>query len=141
MKIEKYKRQHTEILNGISELRHLVHAGITGNADRIAKEMIALSSLVRMHLAVEDKYLYPAIEAGADVNLRRMSRRYAAEMDGIAQRYLAFASSWNTAVQIERAPEGFRAGANAILRQVYERMQRENTEFYPAIEASAPVAV
>ena len=30
---------------------------------------------------------------------------------------------------------GFRADANLVLRQVYERMQRENHDFYPRIEA------
>lgn len=139
MQIDKYKHQHSEILNGISQLRHLVHTGIAVHAAHIAKALVTLSGVVRLHLAIEDKFLYPAIEASGDADLRRMSRRYAAEMDGIAKDYLAFANSWNTASRIERDPEGFRADANTVLKQVYERMQRENVEFYPAIEASAAV--
>lgn len=139
MQLDKYKHQHNEILHGIAELRHLVQGGIAANATAIANELVTLSSVVRMHLAIEDKFLYPAIEASGDADLRRMSRRYAAEMDGIAKGYLAFAGRWNTASQVQRDPEGFRAAANMFLKQVYERMQRENVEFYPAIEANAAV--
>jgi len=31
-------------------------------------------------------------------------------------------------------PQGFRNDANTVLKRIYERMQRENREFYPRIE-------
>ncbi|HAU57265.1 MAG TPA: hemerythrin, partial [Comamonadaceae bacterium] len=34
-----------------------------------------------------------------------------------------------------RAERDFRDDANRVLRMVHERMQRENREFYPRIEA------
>ena len=37
--------------------------------------------------------------------------------------------------QVAREPEQFRAQANTVLKAVYQRMQKENREFYPAIEA------
>jgi hypothetical protein len=33
-------------------------------------------------------------------------------------------------------PEGFRADANHVLKLLHERMQKEKSDFYPAIEAA-----
>ena len=41
----------------------------------------------------------------------------------------------NTAESVRANAQAFRAEANDVLRRVYERMQRENREFYPRIEA------
>ncbi|HWI83348.1 hemerythrin domain-containing protein [Ramlibacter sp.] len=137
MNIDKFKHQHVEILNGIEELRRLARQGIAQSARTIAARVVSLSSVVRLHLAVEDRVLYPSVEATGDERLKSMSRSYQEEMDGIATAYLSFAARWHTAPQIEKDPEGFRASANVVLKQVFERMQRENREFYPAIEAAA----
>jgi len=137
MNIDKFKHQHVEILNGIADLRRLVQAGIGANALSIAARLVSLSSVVRLHLAVEDRVLYPSVQASGSEQLKRMSRMYQAEMDGIASEYLSFAAKWHTAPQIVRDPDGFRAMANVVLKQVFDRMQRENREFYPAIEAAA----
>lgn len=136
MNIDKFKQQRAEILGGIEELRRLAHLGITEHAHTIAARLVALSSVVRLHLAVEDRVLYPAIEANGDEQLRRMSRAYEDEMEGIANTYMRFVARWRTGAQIRNDPEGFRAAANSALRQVHERMQRENGDFYPAVELS-----
>lgn len=137
MNIDKFKHQHIDIFSGIEALRRLVQAGIKQNADAIAARIVALSGVVRLHLAVEDRFLYPALEASGDPKLTRMSRLYQSEMDGIAGAYLAFAGRWNTARRLTLEPETFRAEANSVLKQVFDRMQRENREFYPVVEAAA----
>ena len=40
----------------------------------------------------------------------------------------------NTADSVRRNAEGFRSEANVVLRRVFERMQREDHDFYPRIE-------
>ena len=52
----------------------------------------------------------------------------------IASAYDAFARRWNTAESLCTDEKGFRAEANLVLRKVYERMQREDRDFYPRIE-------
>lgn len=140
MNINKFKHQHVEILGGIAALRTLSQAGITQNAQAIAARIVALSSVVRLHLSVEDRVLYPQIEALGDANLRQMSRAYQTEMAGIASSYMDFASRWNTAARVLAEPEAFRQDANVVLKRVFDRMQRENREFYPAVEEASDVA-
>ena len=55
-------------------------------------------------------------------------------MGPIASAYDAFARRWNTAEGLRTDEKGFCAEANVVLRKVYERMQREDRDFYPRIE-------
>lgn len=139
MNIDKFKHQHTDILRSIAALRDLTHAGVEHNATEIARRIVAMSSTIKLHLAVEDQALYPALQSGDDEQLARMGRQYQSEMGPIASAYDAFARRWNTEASLRADVQGFRADANRVLRQVYERMQREDREFYPRIEAQESV--
>ena len=134
MNIDKFKHQHVSILGSIAALRSLAHAGVAHNAAEIARLIVAISSTIKLHLAVEDQVLYPALQRGGNADLARMGRQYQSEMASIASAYDAFARRWNTAEQVRRDAEGFRSEANVVLRRVFERMQREDHDFYPRIE-------
>jgi len=135
MNIDKFKHQHTDILGAIADLRQLVQEGIVDHAYDIAQRIIAMSSIIRLHLAVEDRVLYPALAASGNQLMAGMGLRYRAEMEGIASSYLGFATKWNTSRLLAAEPETFRIEANQVLKALYDRMKREDREFYPAIEA------
>ncbi len=61
-------------------------------------------------------------------------------MASIASAYDAFARRWNTAEGVRRDAQGFRNEANVVLRRVFERMQREDHDFYPRIEEEEATA-
>ena len=140
MSIDKFKHQHTDILHSIATLRDLTHAGVVPNAAEIARRIVAMSGTIKLHLAVEDQVLYPALQRGDNAELARMGRQYQSEMTSIASAYDAFARRWNTADGVRRDAQGFRNEANVVLRRVFERMQREDREFYPRIEEEETAA-
>lgn len=135
MNINKFKDQHVEILSCITALRQLVKDGIIENADKISKLIISMSGIIKLHLAVEDSILYPALQSGNNAAVARMGRQFQDEMDSIATAYLHFARSWNSVARVSSDPEGFRSDANIVLKVLHARMVKENTVFYPAIEA------
>jgi len=137
MQIDKLKHQHIDILRRVAALRTLTHAGVADNAQAIAEGIVGMSAVIKLHLAVEDQALYPSLQRGGDADLARLGRKYQAEMAPLAQAYDAFVRRWNTAQHLREDAEGFRADANNVLRRLHERMQRENLEFYPRIEAQA----
>ncbi len=141
MNIEKFKHQHVDILSRIDQLRSLTHAGVEVNAAAIAQGIISFSSLIKLHLAVEDKALYPALQRSGDATLARLGQQFQDDMGPIAQAFDGFARRWNTAERLRSDPQGFRNDANTVLKRVYERMQRENREFYPRIEEAQTNAV
>ncbi|MGV8894377.1 MAG: hemerythrin domain-containing protein [Burkholderiaceae bacterium] len=136
MNIDKFKQQHIEILSSVASLRQCAKGGISENAEEISKLIISMSSVIKLHLAVEDKILYPALQSGNNAALANMGKKFQDEMKSIASAYMDFALRWNNASRVSQAPEGFRSDANKVLKILYERMQKENTAFYPAIEAS-----
>ena len=111
------------------------------NAAAIAQGIISFSSLIKLHLAVEDKALYPALQRSGDATLARLGQQFQDDMGPIAQAFDGFARRWNTAERLRSDPQGFRNDANTVLKRVYERMQRENREFYPRIEEAQTNAV
>ena len=139
MNIDNFKNQHKEILQGIEALRGHTRAGIPEHAEAIAQQIVSLSSIIKVHLAVEDRVLYPALQTHARKDLAEMGRRYQDEMTDIASGYMVFSRRWNTAAAVARDPDAFRADANTLLKRVYVRMQKENIEFYPAIEAASRI--
>lgn len=138
MNIDKFKHQHLDILACIDELRQLARGGIEENAAKIASRIIAMSSVIKLHLAVEDRMLYPVLQASSNVALAKMSEHYQGEMQGIAHAYLAFAGKWNMPAKVKNDPEQFRREANVVLKILFDRMKREDNEFYPAIDACEP---
>lgn len=135
MNIDKFKQQHVEIMACIADLRKFSRADIRGNAADIAKRIVSMSSTIKLHLAVEDQVLYPALRKEKDSVLAVLGNKFQDEMQAIASAYIGFASRWNHAAKVSDSPEEFRADANKVLRIVHDRMQKENTVFYPAIEA------
>ncbi|NBV14952.1 hemerythrin domain-containing protein [Janthinobacterium sp.] len=135
MNIDKFKQQHLAILAAIDDLRQLARGGVAAQAQAIAAHIVAMSGLIKLHLAVEQRYLYPAAQACGVATVARLGRQYESEMHGIAGAYLAFAGRWNTPVRLAAQPEAFRSEANTVLHALYQRMRREDRELYPAVEA------
>ena len=134
MNIDKFKQQHLAFLAAIDDLRQLARGGVAAQAQAIAGQIVAMSGLIKLHLAVEQRYLYPAAQASGVATVARMGRAYENEMHGIAGAYLEFAGRWNTPVRLEAEPDAFRSEANSVLHALYQRMRREDSELYPAIE-------
>lgn len=136
MNIDKLKHQHEDIYASIDRLRQHARAGIARHAEQIAAGVVAMSSLIKLHLAVEDRLLYPSLRESEDPALARMGREYQDEMKSIATVYEAFSRRWNTASNVMADPEGFRRDANTVLKLLHQRIRREDKSFYPVIEAS-----
>jgi hemerythrin-like domain-containing protein len=137
MNIDKYKNQHIAILKCIDDLRHLTKLGISEHAVEIAKRVIDMSSIIKLHLSIEDKMLYPALAKIDDRALNSMGKQYQTQMTHIATAYGEFARKWNDAGNVSRSPEDFRHDANQVLKVLYERIQKENQDFYPKIESAS----
>lgn len=134
MDIDRFKHQHVDILQRIDALRQLAHSGILSNSYAIAQQVKDLGKVVTLHLAIEDRILYPAVQKAEDPDIAAMGAAYQEEMKGIANRYIRFTNQWSNPAKVAAEPDEFRDAANTVLKEVYQRMQRENREFYPAIE-------
>lgn len=140
MNIDRFKHEHTEILDGIAALRTLSRAGVARNAAEIARGIVSMSSVIKLHLGAEDRLLYPALQQSGDRTLARLGARFQEEMRSILSAYMEFARRWNTADRVIGDAEGFRADANRVLKSIYDRMRHEDRDFYPLVERHASCA-
>lgn len=135
MDISKFKHQHTRIYDCIRTLHRYSSQGIAEHAQEIAETVVSMSSLIKLHLAVEDKVLYPALRSSTHPSLARMGERYQEDMKDIVSSYEEFARKWNTAANVANNPAGFRSDANTVLKRLHARIRQEDQQFYPMIEA------
>ncbi|GLQ48423.1 hypothetical protein GCM10007862_34740 [Dyella lipolytica] len=134
MNIEHFKREHVELLASVTKLRELVQSGVQEHAQAILGQLIAMSAVIKLHLAAEDRVLYPALLQATDPQIAQTGKRFQDEMGDLAQVYAAFASRWNLATKIGQDPDGFRRDANDVFKALHLRVQRENRELYPLAE-------
>ncbi|MDR3416768.1 MAG: hemerythrin domain-containing protein [Nevskia sp.] len=135
MNIDRFKKDHAQILLQVGELRELAHLGVEQHAEDIAKQIVAMSSTIKLHLAAEDNVLYPALAKVSGSAAAVIGKRFHEEMGGIAAAYTDFAHKWNYAPSIAAHPDDFRKHANEIFKALHERIQKENHDLYPAAEA------
>lgn len=136
MNIDRFKQDHIAVLTGISELRKLVQSGVVQHAGNISKMIVSMSSSIKLHLAAEDRMLYPALAKSTRPDIAQIGRDFQGEMGGIAAAYMEFAGRWNIGPKVAADPEGFRSEANHIFKTLHQRIQREDRELYPAAERS-----
>ena len=134
MDIERYHRDHAAILEQIDALRKLSRAGVRENAEKIGEAIVSTASHIKFHLAAEDQVLYPMLARSGSPDVAALSARYQAEMQGLAQAFAGFVGKWRVPARLAADPDGFRHDANTGLRSLFERLQRENAELYPAAE-------
>jgi iron-sulfur cluster repair protein YtfE (RIC family) len=134
MDIEQFKREHADLLSAVTALRELVQSGVQEHAQAILGQLVTMSATIKLHLAAEDRVLYPALASAADLQAAETGKRFQDEMGDLAQVYAAFASRWNLAAKISKDPDGFRSDANNVFKALHLRVQRENRELYPLAE-------
>ena len=134
MDIERFKKEHVDLLAAVTSLRELVQHGVREQAEPIHRQLSAMNSAIKLHLAAEDRMLYPALMKAADPAIARTGQQFQEEMGGLAAAYMAFAARWSLAGKIAADPHGFRDDANGVFKALHLRVQRENRELYPLAE-------
>jgi len=134
MNIDRYKSDHVDIMRRVADLKRLVLSGVEAHASDIAHGVVAISSTIKLHLAVEDQVLYPALRKCADPGVARTASRFQDEMGLLAADFAAFARRWNTGLCVAAEPAAMRDEALRMLDRLHHRMHQENRELYPLAE-------
>lgn len=97
----------------------------------ITIELAKLAKLLRVHLATEDEWFYPAMIASDDPVAASLAATYRDEVGGVAAAVEAFITQWNSSSVIAIGFNRFRTELIALLRRVEQRIGREDDELYP----------
>ena len=127
--------QHKEIHELAKEIQKWKFtAGVEAHAEKLTKHMAKLAGVLSVHLAAEDKYLYPSLMKREDATVRECAKRFANDMGDLSKDFNAYKSNYNTAGKIKGESHKFVADTSIIIGALLNRLQREDMELYPLVK-------
>lgn len=133
---DTFRKHHDEILNIAREINGLLGTSIDdATADAIRKLLSRLAGQVTVHLAMEDKGLYPDLLSHGDASVKATARRFSDEMGSVAAAFVGYIQAWPTSAAIKADPVRFTTESKAIFNALSKRIHRENTELYVLLDA------
>lgn len=129
------RQQHAEVVAAIAAIEQALAAGRAGC--ELRPLVAALGAKLTLHLAAEDRMVYPQLQASQEPAVSAMARRFAEEMGGLADAFAAFARRYGGDAAIDADRAGFAAAFHALVAAVLARVRAEETELYPAVDRTA----
>ncbi len=133
MDMSNFQQQHQDLAEAIARIDRLVQGKGSGND--LSKELIGLGGKLTVHLAAEDKFLYPRLRTATDQTLIRMTDAFATEMGGLAGTFKTFYSQWCTPARCDAARGEFERQWRTIASALRQRVEREERDLYPRAAA------
>ncbi|MFR1707312.1 MAG: hemerythrin domain-containing protein [Clostridium sp.] len=134
MNLSNLIRQHVDIRDEIKYINEVVDkSSIELNTMDIASRINKLAGKLQVHLMSEDKFLYPSLINGKDLELREMATLYMDEMGEISEVFKEYKNKFNTKNKIEANKEGFFQETKIILKEIEERIDKEENGLYKLI--------
>lgn len=93
----------------------------------IVERLLVMSAHIKIHLASEDRLLYPKLATSNDSGVSVMANQYQAEMGGLSAALRDFVERWRIADWVASDPEGFRAASNQVLRALHDVVRRPSS--------------
>jgi len=133
--IDNLTQQHRELVRTAKQMFGWLDPGKLREkgAAEVFRALSTLSGILKVHLAMEDRSLYPNLLQHTDAHIRTLAQRFLDERKAIQQRYDEYRARWSTAHTIERAAEAFIDETRLILGLLYNRMKLEDDVLHPEI--------
>lgn len=93
-----------------------------------------LKHVLVVHLAKEDRHLYPQLQNCGEARVRALATRFASEMGNLAAVYLAYTREW-TAQKVAADLQGFSTATLSVMRALRQRILREKRDLYPMMSS------
>lgn len=100
-------------------------------AVEITMMMARLTGILRIHLALEDEILYPALRKSSNPRTAEIGERYWREMGGLADIFLDFVERWKRADALLAEQAKFRSESATVFKALADRIEKEHREIYP----------
>ncbi len=133
--IDNLTRQHKELVRTATEMFGWLDAGKlrARGAGDVHRALSSLSGILKVHLAMEDRSLYPNLVNHRDLQLRTLALRFLDDRAVLRERYDEYKARWPSATAIEARAEQFIDETRAILGMLWNRMKMEDDVLHPEI--------
>ncbi len=132
-----FKRQHVALLEKAGVVsKDLTIANVLSNAHDARLRFSELLGMLKVHLAMEDKTLYPRLIASKDPKIAATANQFQKEMGGLAKVVIAYHHKWLVSA-INKDPTGYIAETKHVITQLKARIQREESRLFPLVDAAS----
>lgn len=128
------RADHGRILDLAGDLRAAVET--EGSNRPVATLRWRLARALMTHLALEDRFFYPALARGGDDRTARLGSQFQDEMGDLAAAFAAYLARWSENRVAANWPT-FREETLSVLDALERRIARENEALYPLLESRA----
>ncbi|MGI5058818.1 hemerythrin domain-containing protein [Treponema pectinovorum] len=134
MNTDLYISKHRIVQEYLQTIDKLAKQGVKEKAAEIALNINKMTGIIKMHLASEDKLLYPELLASKSENVKKITKQYMDEMGDLYKAYGNFAEEFRTPSKIEENSQKFVESFKAVEAALNTRIAREEKELYPLAE-------
>jgi hemerythrin-like domain-containing protein len=132
---DSFRKQHTDLLAVAGEIgKKLDPAQLAKDASQARMLLSSLAGKLKVHLAMEDKTLYPRLMQDPDPEVSGLAKRFADEMGGIAEVFAGYTDRWPSGKAIQEAPQQFVTDTKKLFAALATRIERENNQLYPLLD-------
>ncbi|HEX9102084.1 MAG TPA: hemerythrin domain-containing protein [Polyangia bacterium] len=133
--IDNLTRQHRELVRTATEMFGWLDAAKlrARGGGEVHRALSSLSGILKVHLAMEDRSLYPHLVNHRDAQLRTLALRFLDERVELREQYDEYKARWLSTAAIEAGAERFIDETRAILGMLWNRMRMEDEILHPEI--------
>ena len=133
------RQQHVDISSRGRALTALLDTQLTSqrNAFEARASVASLAGLVKAHLAMEDRSLYPRLVHSPDPHVAATAQRFVEEIGAVARVFDAYCTKWHDPLSIQKSPSVFADETRAVLEALAERISMEETELFLLADRAA----
>lgn len=133
--IENLERQHEDIQQLFTLFKKQLNTPILdANVDELVKSINTLAGKLKIHMGTEDRFLYPELSASENPRLKALSKSYNSEMLSLSETFNVYKNQYNTRSKILANTTGFLTHSRDILKQLEDRISKEDRELYPLLK-------
>lgn len=131
MQTKLYRQQHGEMRRLLDEASK---NALPLDPESCRSTLARLAGILKIHLAMEDKALYPRMLTHDDAQVRQTAGEYQQSMGQLAPAFESFYERWRLHGAIEQAPQEFSGALRVIQRALRERMDLEDANLYDLVD-------
>lgn len=132
--VDKLNNQHSELKKIIANLSDLLHPDIIkSNSIELASMLTKFSSKMNLHLALEDKILYPNLISHSDRKISQKAKIFMKEMGNIKKKFGIYINRWRFSSNINSIPMDFINESHSIFEVLSKRIKREDEDLFPLL--------
>lgn len=138
MDMTQFHQDHAFLRNALRRLADVHAADPASEALDLAIELRVFDAKFRLHLVVEDRFLYPELIKSREREVVRLATEMREEMGLLYEDYKCQLDRCMIQAEILADPQVFISDTRRLLAQLAHRIEREDRELYPLAGALSP---